>query len=72
MLATYDINKDEIITWGEFNIGNSGLKKELIYARTIFRFFDKNHDWKITKKELTRVKVRQLATYIGSGGKRRK
>lgn len=72
MLSTYDINKDETISWGEFNIGNSILKKELPYARTIFRFFDKNHDWKISKKELTRVKVRQLATYIGSGGKRRK
>lgn len=72
MLSTYDINKDDVIQWGEFIVANRSLKKELPYARTIFRFFDKNHDWKITKKELTRVKVRQLATYIGSGGKRRK
>ncbi len=72
MLSTYDINKDGFVQWGEFNVGNLGLKKEIPYARTIFRFFDKNHDWKISKKELTKVKVKQLATYIGSGGKRRK
>ena len=48
------------------------MKKEIPYARTIFRFFDKNHDWKISEKELKKVKVKQLATYIGSGGKRRK
>lgn len=72
MLDTYDINKDGVIQWGEFNVANRSLKKELPYARTIFRFFDKNHDWKISKNELKKVKVRQLATYIGSGGKRRK
>lgn len=72
MLETYDINNDEIVSWGEFNIGNSVLKKELPYARTIFKFFDKNHDYELSKKELTKVKVKQLATYIGSGGKRRK
>lgn len=72
ILSAYDINKDGFVQWGEFNVGNLGLKKEIPYARTIFRFFDKNHDWKISKKELTKVKVKQLATYIGSGGKRRK
>jgi hypothetical protein len=72
MLSTYDINGDEIISWGEYNVGNSMLKKEMPYARTIFKFFDKSHDWKISSRELTRVKVKQLATYIGSGGKRRK
>lgn len=72
MMTTYDINKDKEIQWGEFNVGNMGLKKEIPYARTIFRFFDKNHDWKISEKELKKVKVKQLATYIGSGGKRRK
>jgi hypothetical protein len=49
-LSTYDINNDEFVQWGEFNVGNFGLKKELPYARPIFKFFDKNHDWKISKK----------------------
>lgn len=71
-MAAYDINDDDSVEWGEFNVGNLGLKKELPYARTIFKFFDKNHDWKISKKELAKVKVKQLAGYIGSGGKRRK
>jgi Ca2+-binding EF-hand superfamily protein len=48
------------------------LKKELTYARDVFRFFDKNHDWKIGGKELKKVKISNLATYIASGGKRRK
>lgn len=72
MLDTYDINGDNVIAWSEYSLGNSILKKELPYSRPIFRFFDKNHDWKISKKELTKVKVAQLADYIGSGGKRRK
>jgi Ca2+-binding EF-hand superfamily protein len=72
MLGTYDMNHDGRITWGEYNIANLTLKKELPYARTVFRFFDKNHDWQISTKELKKVKVSQLATYIGSGGKRRK
>ena len=72
MMSTYDLNRDGTINWGEFNIANKTLKKELPYARTIFRFFDKNHDWKIKANELKKVKVAQLAAYVGSGGKRRK
>lgn len=72
MLDTYDLNKDSEINWGEFNVANSALKKQLPYARTIFTFFDKNHDWKISKKELAKCKVKQLSTFMGSGGKRRK
>lgn len=72
MMSTYDLNGDGVINWGEFNIANRTLKKQLPYARTVFRFFDKNHDWKIKANELKKVKVKQLATYIGSGGKRRK
>lgn len=72
MLDTYDLNHDGVINWAEFNIANLTLKKELPYARPVFRFFDKNHDWKISTKELQKVKVSQLATYIESKGKRRK
>ena len=72
MLDTYDFNHDGVINWGEFNIANLTLKKELPYARQVFRFFDKNHDWKISTKELQKVKVSQLQTYILSKGKRRK
>ena len=70
MLDTYDFNHDGVITWGEYNIANLTLKKELPYARPVFRFFDKNHDWKISTKELQKVKVAELAGYITSGGKR--
>ena len=72
MLDTYVFNHDGVINWGEFNIANLTLKKELPYARQVFRFFDKNHDWKISTKELQKVKVSQLQTYILSKGKRRK
>ena len=72
MLDAYDLNHDDKINWAEFNIANLTLKKELPHARQIFRFFDKNHNWIIEKKELQKVKVSQLQTYISSKGKRRK
>ena len=72
MLGVYDLNHDEVITWGEYNIADNSISKELPYARIVFKFFDKNHDWKITAKELTRSHPDELASYIGSGGKRKR
>lgn len=72
MLGVYDLNHDEVITWGEYNIADNSISKELPYARIVFKFFDKNHDWKITAKELTRSRPDELASYIGSGGKRKR
>lgn len=50
LMATYDLNRDGVINWGEFNIANKTLKKELPYSRTVFRYFDQNRDWKISTK----------------------
>lgn len=52
LLAAYDLDNDKEIKWAEFNIFNQFLKKQPKNLRSIFRFFDKNHNWVIEHKEL--------------------
>ena len=50
MLSTYDLDHDGKITWGEYSVADNSIAKELPYARIVFKFFDKNHDWVISTK----------------------
>lgn len=58
MLNTYDINKDDEIRWSEFYLSNVAKKHTGADLRTFFNFFDSSHDWKISKKELAKAKVK--------------
>ena len=69
-MECYDIDNNHEIKWSEFYIGNTVKKSDKPTHRAVFQFFDKNHDWKISTKELQKVKVAELAGYITSGGKR--
>ena len=67
LLDAYDLDNDNEIKWAEFNIFNQFLKKQPKNLRQIFRFFDKNHNWKIEQKELQKSKPRTISDFLGSG-----
>ena len=71
-MECYDMDNNHEIKWSEFYIGNQVKKSEKDTHRAVFQFFDKNHDWKITKKELAKARVKTLAEYIGGAKKRRR
>jgi hypothetical protein len=49
-LSTYDINNDDFVQWGEFNVGNLGLKKKLPYAKPSSSFLIKTMIGRFSKK----------------------
>ena len=67
LLEAYDLDNDNEIKWAEFNIFNQFLKKQPKNLRQVFRFFEKNHNWKIEHKELQKSKPRTLIDFLGSG-----
>ena len=67
LLEAYDLDNDNEVKWAEFNIFNQFLKKQPKNLRQIFRFFDKNHNWRIEHKELQRSKPKNLIDFLGSG-----
>ena len=52
-------------------MSNYAKKLDKPDLRPIFVFFDKNHDWKITHKEINKAKVKNLADFLGGAKKRR-
>lgn len=72
MIETYDINNDDEIRWSEFYLSNVAQKHSGSDLRTFFHFFDTTHDWKISKKELAKAKVQELADFLGGKVKRRR
>ena len=66
-LETFDINNDDDIRFSEYNICNQFLKKTPKNLRQIFKYFDKNHDWVISKKELEKSKPKNLHIFLVSG-----
>lgn len=66
-LDTFDINNDDEIRFSEYHISNQFLTKTPKNLRQIFRFFDKNHDWVISKKELEKSKPKTLHIFLVSG-----
>lgn len=67
LLETYDLDHDNEIKWAEYNIGNQLLKKQSKNLRQIFRFFDKDHNWKISHKEIQKSRPRNIVDFLGSG-----
>ena len=67
LLEAYDLDNDNEVKWAEFNIFNQFLKKQPKNLRQIFRFFDKNHNWRIEHKELQKSKPKNLIDFLGSG-----
>lgn len=67
LLEAYDLDNDKEIKWSEFNIFNQLLKKQPKNLRQIFRFFDKNHNWKIEHKEIQKSKPGHLIDFLGTG-----
>ena len=70
LLEAYDLNNDNQIKWSEFNIFNHinfQGKKQPKNLRQIFRFFDKNHNWRIEHKEIQKSKPKNLIDFLGSG-----
>jgi hypothetical protein len=55
------LNKDSEINWPEFSLVNGANKKSDDHnGRIIFIFLDKNNDWKISAKEFSKAKVKDL------------
>lgn len=46
-------------------MANQFLKKSPVNTRQLFTFFDRNKDWKISKKELEKAKTKTLVNYLG-------
>ena len=67
LLQAFDLDKDNEIKWAEFNIFSQLLKKQPKNLRQIFRFFDKNHNWKIEHKEIQKSKPRNIIDFLGTG-----
>ena len=67
LLEAYDLDNDKEIKWAEFNIFNQFLKKQHKNLRLTFRFFDKNHNWKIEHKEIVKSKPKHLIDFLGTG-----
>lgn len=70
LLEAYDLDNDNEIRWAEFNIFNHihfQGKKQPKNLRQIFRFFDKNHNWRIEHKEIQKSKPKNLIDFLGSG-----
>lgn len=67
LLEAYDLDNDNEVKWAEFNIFNQFLKKQPKNLRQIFRFFDKNHNWRIEHKELQKSKPKNIISFLGSG-----
>ena len=67
LLEAFDLDKDNEIKWAEFNIFSQFLKKQPKNLRQIFRFFDKNHNWKIEHKEIQKCKPRHIIDFLGTG-----
>ena len=67
LLQAFDLDKDNEIKWAEFNIFSQFLKKQPKNLRQIFRFFDKNHNWKIEHKEIQKCKPRHIIDFLGTG-----
>ena len=66
-LETFDIDNDDNIRFSEYHISNQFLKKTPKNLRLIFKYFDKNHDWVISKKALEKSKPKSLHTFLVSG-----
>lgn len=66
-LGAFDINKDGNIRFSEYHISNQFLQRTPKNLRQIFKYFDKNHDWVISTKELEKSKPRNLHTFLVSG-----
>ena len=64
-MKIFDLNNNEEITWGEYHLAFVVKKTNHPQARDIFKFFDRNHDWKITKKELNKAKPQDLEEWLG-------
>lgn len=52
LLGAFDIDNNKEIKWSEFHIAAQTLKKQPKNLRALFRFFDKDHNWRISHKEL--------------------
>jgi Ca2+-binding EF-hand superfamily protein len=66
-LEAFDINNDGDIRYSEYHISNQFLSKSPKNLRQIFRYFDKNHDWVISTKELKSSKPRNIHIFLVSG-----
>ncbi len=66
-MEAFDLDNDNEIKWSEFNISTQFLKKHPKNLRQIFRFFDKDHNWKISHKEIQKAKIKHLVDFLGTG-----
>ncbi len=66
-LAAYDINDDKEIRFSEFVLSNQNLAKPPKNLKQIFVYFDKNHDWVISEKELQKSKPKNIGAFLSSG-----
>lgn len=70
LLEAFDLDNDNEIKWAEYNIFTQIQfqgKKQPKNLRQIFRFFDKNHNWKIEHKEIQKSKPKNLIDFLGTG-----
>ena len=72
LLASFDFDNNNEVKWSEFYIGKEVKKSHKDTDRSVFQFFDKNHDWKISHRELLKAKVSGLNDYLGGAQKRRR
>lgn len=66
-LEAFDIDNDDNIRFSEYHLANQFLKKTPKNLRQLFKYFDKNHDWVISKKELEKSKPKNLHIFLVSG-----
>jgi len=67
LLEAFDLDNDNEVRWAEFHISTQFLKKQPKNLRQIFRFFDKDHNWKIAHKEIQKCKPKHLIDFLGTG-----
>jgi Ca2+-binding EF-hand superfamily protein len=65
LFDTYDLNNDKEIRFSEFTLVNSMNKKCGEEERECFVVMDLNHDWKLTRKEIGKVKFSKISANQG-------
>jgi hypothetical protein len=64
MLNTFDLSRNDQITWSEYHLINFANKNPNENVREIFMFMDKNRDWVISKREADKVRPKKITEFM--------